>query len=251
MLAVLIVEDDDLIASGLRYALEGEGYAVTHAGDLATAKTVLAETNVDLILLDLSLPDGTGFDLVEALKTHSAAGEGGSLPSLSAAADSEGSDPPSPAVIFLTAADDEGNTVHAFDMGADDYIVKPFRVRELLARVAAVLRRRGSTQAPAEQAGGVEVLTLGRDGLVRIDTATATVSLHGQEVELTALEYRLLLLFAMHKGRVLTRRQILDSLYASAGEYVNDNPLTVYVRRLRQKLGDDLVETVRGLGYKA
>jgi DNA-binding response OmpR family regulator len=224
---ILLVEDDELIASGLCYALQGEGYAVAHANSVAAAKALVAQKRVDLALLDLSLPDGTGFDVFELLQNDTRLAQA--------------------AVIFLTAADDEGNTVHAFDMGADDYIAKPFRVRELLARVAAVLRRLNSsgnaTVAPA--------LTLGSDDNIHLDTGSATVSIDGREVELTALEYRLALLFASNRRRVLTRQQILDSLYASAGEFVNDNTLTVYVRRLRQKLGEDVVQTVRGLGYKA
>jgi DNA-binding response OmpR family regulator len=215
---ILFVEDDALIASGLVYALESEGYAVTHCGTVADAGQAIAKQKFDLAVLDVGLPDGTGFDVLKKLKEH------GDAP-----------------VIFLTAVEDEGNTVLGFDLGADDYITKPFRLRELLARIKAVLRRREGAAA--------DILTLGS---AVINTRTAKVTKNGAEVELTALEYRLLLTFAAHRGQVLTRAQLLESLWDVAGNYVTDNTLTVYVKRLREKLGDEsLIETVRGMGYRA
>jgi DNA-binding response OmpR family regulator len=219
---ILLVEDDAIIASGLVYALEAEGWDVTLSADAASAIKALAEQRFTVALLDLSLPDGSGFAVFERIR--------------------QTSDIP---VIFVTAADDEGNTVKALEMGADDYIKKPFRVRELLARIKTVLRRTG------DDSGGVIWL-----GNAKIDTAKAKVFLGNSEVTLTAMEYRLLLTFAHNKGQVLTRRQILESLWDVAGNFINDNTLTVYVKRLREKLGDDpqepkLIQTVRGLGYKA
>lgn len=150
-------------------------------------------------------------------------------------------------MIFLTAVDDEGNTVKAFDLGADDYITKPFRIRELLARIKVVFKRR-SPGASAE-----EILQLGG---VQIHTTRGKVFQNGCKISLTALEYRLLLAFASHKGQVLSRNQLLEQLWDIAGNFVNDNTLTVYIKRLRENLGDDpqspaLIETVRGLGYRA
>lgn len=219
---ILFVEDDAMIASGLIYALQSDGYAVTHCADTESALKALGLQPFSLALLDLSLPDGDGFMIFEQLRRTS--------------------DMP---VIFVTAADDEGNTVKGLEMGADDYITKPFRVRELLARIKTVLRRAGdSTDA--------EILI----GNLRIDTGRAKVYKGDSEVILTALEYRLLLTFARNKGQTLTRSRILESLWDVAGNFVNDNTLTVYMKRLREKLEDDpqnpvIFITVRGLGYKA
>ncbi|MCL1807078.1 MAG: response regulator transcription factor [Oscillospiraceae bacterium] len=212
---ILFAEDDAVIASGLVYALQAEGYTVTHCPDEASAVRALGEREYSLALLDLSLPDGSGFSVFERIRQTS------QMP-----------------VLFVTAADDEGNTVKALEMGADDYITKPFRVRELLARIKTVLRRAGGKTG--------DVISLGS---VKVDLAKAKVYKDGAEVLLTALEYRLLLTFAHNKGQVLTRGQILESLWDVAGNFVNDNTLTVYIKRLRDKLGETIVQTVRGLGY--
>lgn len=215
---VLFVEDDAIISSGLCYALEGEGYEVTHCATLSEAKDAVAKQLFDLALLDIALPDGSGFDLLRKLREQG-----------------------NTAVILLTAVEDEANTVLGFDLGADDYVTKPFRLLELLSRLKAVLRRR--------EGGAAEVLTLGS---AQINTSTAKVVQNGEEVVLTALEYRLLLTFAANKGRILTRVQLLESLWDRGGSYVTDNTLTVYVKRLREKLGGEhLIETVRGMGYRA
>ncbi len=221
-LNILFVEDDTIIASGLIYALQTEGYTVTHCADTSEAMNALSKQRFSLALLDLSLPDGNGFMVFEQLRRIS--------------------DTP---VIFVTAADDEGNTIKGLEMGADDYITKPFRVRELLARIKTVLRRtQGNTDG---------VLTIGG---VSIDTAKAKVYKSGEEILLSALEYRLLLTFANNKGQLLTRKQILESLWDIDGNFVNDNTLTVYMKRLREKIENDpqnpeIFLTVRGLGYKA
>lgn len=219
---LLFVEDDTMIASGLVYALQTEGYSVTHCADLQSAVSALEEQHFSLALLDLSLPDGNGFAIFEQIKRVS------DIP-----------------VIFVTAADDEGNTVKGLEMGADDYITKPFRVRELLARIKTVMRR---TQNAPETTLSI--------GSVTIDATKAKVYKAGVEIVLTALEYRLLLIFAHNKGQVLTRSRILESLWDVAGNFVNDNTLTVYIKRLREKLEDNWQEpkvilTVRGIGYKA
>ena len=220
---ILIVEDDAIIASGLVYALEQEGYVVTHCKSVSEAKKTItksesATTKFDLAILDMQLPDGTGFDVREQL---------------------QGIDT---AIIFLTVIDDEGNIVRAFEGGADDYITKPFRLREFLARVKRTLSSHGDAERST-------LLTIGE---IAIDTAAGKVYRNEELLELTALEYRLLLTFASNRGQMLTRSQILESIWDSAGNFVEDNTLTVYIKRLREKLGDSVkIETIRGLGYRA
>lgn len=215
MKRILLVEDDDIIASGLVYALEQEGYAVVHSKSAGEAATAILNNKFELAILDMQLPDGTGFDVREKLE------------------DTE------TAVIFLTVVDDEGSIVRAFDGGAEDYITKPFHLRELLARVKRTLNARG---------GEVRTLALGG---VTIDTAAGKAYIDGALLELTALEYRLLLTFAQNKGQMLTRSQILEHIWDSAGNFVEDNTLTVYIKRLREKLGNAVnIETIRGLGYR-
>jgi len=212
---LLFVEDDAVIASGLVYALENEGFFVKHAKDVATAQNAVSEQKYDLAILDIGLPDGTGFDLVGSLKQTGTS------------------------MIFLTAVDDEGNIVRAFEGGADDYVTKPFRLSELMARVKAVLRRR---------TGHDSRLSIGG---VSINISDGKVYAGDSALELTALEYRLLLTFANHKGKILSRGQILNLLWDSAGIFVEDNTLTVYIKRLREKLGEAVnIETVRGVGYR-
>ena len=216
---ILLVEDDAMIASGLIYALEQEGYLVMHCSSVESVKkTITAGRDFALAILDMQLPDGNGFEVRELLRNTDTA------------------------IIFLTVVDDEGNIVRAFEGGADDYIIKPFRLQELLLRIKRTLTRNNKTNTDAG-------LTLGK---IFIDTAAGKAVLENQVLELTALEYRLLLTFASHKGQLLTRTQILDSLWDSAGNFVEDNTLTVYVKRLREKLGDSVtIETVRGVGYRA
>jgi DNA-binding response OmpR family regulator len=216
--AILLAEDDAMIASGLVYALEQEGYAVTHGKNVREARNAIASGHFDLAILDMQLPDGTGFDVRETLKATDTA------------------------VIFLTVVDDEGNIVKAFDGGADDYITKPFRLRELLARVKRTLLTHGGERQSS-------ITTLGG---VTIDTAAGKVHIGDTLLDLTALEYRLLLTFASNKGQILTRSQILDYIWDAAGNFVEDNTLTVYIKRLREKLGGNVnIETVRGIGYRA
>lgn len=220
---ILLVEDDRAIVMGLTYSLEQEGYQVTVQEDCPSALKVLEEQTFDLCLLDLTLPGGSGYDVCRRVK------ELGDTP-----------------VIFLTAMDDEVNVVMGLDMGADDYITKPFRVRELLSRIRSVLRR-------ARRGGeNLHQLTIGS---LTVNTQEARVWKRGEEVFLTALEYRLLLTFLNHPGQVLTRSQLLEGIWDVAGDFVNDNTLTVYIKRLREKLEDNpqgpqIIKTVRGVGYK-
>lgn len=218
---LLIVEDDKSIALGLEYSLGQEGFEVTVCGDVRAALEALKTTRFSLAVLDLSLPDGSGYDICRAAKQQ------GDLP-----------------VIFLTARDDEGSVVMGLDMGADDYITKPFRLRELVSRIRSVLRRTGR--------GGSGVYEYGN---VQINTTQGKVFKNGQDVFLTALEYRLLMTLLSHPGQILSRGQLLESIWDVSGDFVNDNTLTVYIKRLREKIEDDpqnpvIIQTVRGLGYR-
>ena len=222
---ILIVEDDHTIASGIQYSLEQDGFHTTVCHDVESATQEIQEriNKIDLCLLDLSLPDGSGYDLCKRVKAQS--------------------DTP---VIFLTAVDDEVNVVMGLDMGADDYITKPFRIRELLSRIKTVLRRYNKTSVTKTF---VEIEN------IRIYLTEAKVYKNSEEVILTALEYRLLLIFSNHIGQVLTRNQLLEQIWDVAGDFVNDNTLTVYIKRLREKLEDipqqpKIIKTFRGLGYK-
>lgn len=219
-MTVLVVEDDEIILDSLRYSLVQAGYAVTTAGSVREALGCLERGEpFDLCLLDIRLPDGSGFQVCDAIRAR------GSTP-----------------ILFLTACDDEVNTVRALETGGDDYIPKPFRVRELLARMGAVLRR----STPGQPGAAAPVLV----GANQVDLQTGKVYRNGQEVVLTAMEYKLLLVFLRNRGQLLSRGQILNQLWDAAGDYVNDNTLTVYVKRLREKLGDGVIQTVRGIGYR-
>ncbi len=225
---ILLVEDDKTIALGLDYSLGQDGFAVTVCHNVNSALSALEIQDFDLIILDLGLPDGSGYDVCRAVKAKF--------------------DVP---VIFLTACDDEVNVVMGLDMGADDYITKPFRIRELVSRIKTVLRRYRKT---ADGLGKIRAeIALGD---VLINTAQAKVFKNGEEIQLTALEYRLLLTFANNEGMILSRTQLLEGIWDVSGDYVNDNTLTVYIKRLREKVEDDpqqptLIQTVRGLGYRA
>src|SRR5690625_2540146 len=222
---ILLVEDDLTIATGLEYSLQQEGYSTVVCHDFQSAKQVIEQqyTDISLCLFDLSLPDGSGYDLCRLVK------ERGDIP-----------------VIFLTVLDDEVNVVMGLDMGADDYITKPFRIRELLSRIKSVLRRYNKT---------TDVQTTFTIGDIQLNSLKGTVYKGGEEISLTALEYRLFLTLANHYGQVLTREQLLEQIWDIAGDFVSDNTLTVYIKRLREKLEDDpkkpkIIQTIRGLGYR-
>ncbi|HJG29867.1 MAG TPA: response regulator transcription factor [Collinsella ihuae] len=224
---ILLVEDDPLIVESLSELLAREGYAVDAVDSQdrairAAIEPASPQTAVQLVLLDITLAQGNGLAVCGAIKQAR----------------------PELPVIFLTASDDEFTTVTGLTMGADDYIAKPFRPRELLARIAAALRR---TQ-PARH-----IVHLGP---IAIDTDRARVERDGAEVVLSAMEYRLLLLFATNPDKLITREAIRDALWNDAGTYIEENTLTVYINRLRNKIESDptsprLIQTVRGLGYKA
>ena len=220
MIHVLLVEDDLSIVRSLTEFLESEGFSVCHAAGQDDAVALAKKGNFDLVLMDVSLSDGNGFAACAAIKAFS--------------------DVP---VIFLTASGDEGSTVAGFDLGADDYIAKPFRPRELVSRMKNALRRRGGTRS---------VVQLDN---VSVDTDKGVITKNGQEIALSALEYKILLVFIGNRGRMLSRARLLEEIWDIAGDYVNDNTLTVYIKRIREKIEDDpanpkIIKTIRGLGYR-
>ena len=206
---IFLLEDDDAIAMGLTYSLEPEGYEVTRVSTVKEAMLLMADRTFSLYILDLTLPDGSGYDVCRKIK------EKGDFP-----------------VIILTVMEEEVNVVMGLELGADDYITKPFRVRELLARMKSVLRRYTKETA---------------DGVLRykqlcIYTNEGRVEKNGKEIELTAMEYRLLLILMNHKGMILSRNQLLENIWDVEGDFVNDNTLTVYIKRLRGKIETDPAE---------
>ena len=217
---LLLVEDDKGIVASLSEFLGSEGFAVRSVSGQKDALAAVEEEQFDLVLLDVSLSDGNGFAVCSAIKSEKG------IP-----------------VIFLTASGDEYSTVSGFEVGADDYIPKPFRPRELVSRIRNILRLTGSGSS------------LTKLGDVIVDTVKGTASRNGSDLYLSALEYRLLLVFINNRGAVLSRTQLLESIWDIAGEFVNDNTLTVYIKRLREKIELDpqspkIIKTVRGLGYK-
>lgn len=217
---VFLLEDDEAIGIGLKYSLENEGYAVTIATSVKSAFEIINKEKFALYILDLTLPDGSGYDVCKKIKSI------GDFP-----------------VIFLTAYDDEVNVVMGLELGADDYISKPFRVKELIARIKSVLRRYNR-----ESKGIIKI------GNVLINTNKATVFKNGQEVILTAMEYKLFLILLNNRGNILSRNKLLEYIWDVEGDFVNDNTLTVYIKRLRDKIEDDpsapmIIKTIRGLGY--
>lgn len=218
---LFVLEDDAAIGMGLSYSLKNEGYDVTVAKNVKSAYEILNKETFSLYILDLTLPDGSGYDVCREIK------KSGDFP-----------------VIFLTAYDDEVNVVMGLDLGADDYISKPFRIKELLARIKSVLRRY-SKDSPD---GVVSV------GSIKVNTNEAKVYKNGAEIILTAMEYKLLLIIINNRGKVLSRQRLLEDIWDVAGDFVNDNTLTVYIKRLRDKIEEDpakpqIIKTVRGLGY--
>lgn len=217
---ILLVEDDRMIIENLTEFLKTEGFQVWSADGQEKAMKILRNQHFDLILLDITLAQGNGFSTCTQIKSHY------EIP-----------------IIFLTALDDEFSVVTGLDMGADDYISKPFRPRELVSRMRTVLRRNSKTP---------NFLSCRE---IRIDPVKGIVTKRGEEIFLSALEYRLLLVFFQHRGMVMSRSMLLEEIWDIAGEYVNDNTLTVYIKRLRDKIEDNpqepkIIKTVRGLGYK-
>ena len=215
-----LCEDDAGIIKKLKLTLAQEGYDVIAVDRQRDALEAAENESYDLALLDLTFPDGSGYPICSAIKRR------GDIP-----------------VIFLTAADDEFNVVTGFDVGADDYITKPFRPLELVSRIKNALRRYGKSQS------------IFNIGSLRVDTISGAVTRDGEEVILSALEYRLLLMFINNRGAVLTREQLMGKIWDMAGNYANDNALTVCIKRLRDKIEDDpqdpkIIQTVRGMGYR-
>lgn len=217
---ILLVEDDRMIIENLTEFLKTEGFQVWSADGQEKAMKILRNQHFDLILLDITLAQGNGYSTCTQIKSHY------EIP-----------------IIFMTALDDEFSVVTGLDMGADDYISKPFRPRELVSRMRTVLRRNSKTP---------NFLSCRE---IRIDPVKGIVTKRGEEIFLSALEYRLLLVFFQHRGMVMSRSMLLEEIWDIAGEYVNDNTLTVYIKRLRDKIEDNpqepkIIKTVRGLGYK-
>ena len=218
MKKILLIEDNEAIIMGLKYSLEQENFQVISAKTAKESKEKLDNKNIDIVLLDVSLPDGNGFEICKEIK--------------------EKNDIP---IIFLTAQDEETSIVLGLDLGADDYIVKPFRTRELISRIKSVLRRYGKK----EENNIIQY----KD--IKIDTISAKVYKNNKEIIFTSLEYRILLMLFTNQNKLITREQLLEKIWDIAGNFVNDNTLTVYIKRIRKKLEDDsIIKTIRGLGYR-
>lgn len=218
---IFLLEDDEAIGIGLTYSLENEGYNVTLAKSVKEAEKIIDEKEFSLYILDLTLPDGSGYDVCKRIKAK------GDLP-----------------VIFLTAYDNEVNVIMGFELGVDDYISKPFRVKELMLRIKSVMRRYSNETSD----GIIKINNL------KINTNEAKVYKNNEEIILTAMEYRLLLILLSNRGKVLSRTALLENIWDVAGDFVEDNTLTVYIKRLRDKIEEDpakpeFIKTVRGLGY--
>lgn len=213
---ILLVEDNEMIVKGLVYSLSKEGFETNIAYNAQEAESKIESNVYDIIILDVMLPDGNGFELCKHIK--------------------ENKDIP---IIFLTAKDNEKDVVNGFNLGADDYVIKPFRTMELISRIYNVLRRYNKDK---------NVIEIGQ---VRIDLEANRVYVDNKEVEFTALEYKILVLLYTNAGKTVTREKILDKIWDVAGNFVNDNTLTVYVKRIRDKLGkSDVIKTIKGIGYR-
>ena len=210
---ILLVEDNKSIIKGLEYAFAQNGYSCEYCLSLDEAVRK-APFNYDVAVLDIMLPDGNGFDLFKKIRRYS------DLP-----------------VIFLTAVDDEDSVVNGLELGADDYITKPFSTRELIARIKRVANKNSKKN----------IITVSG---VTLDLDKSAVFENGKQLELTALEYKLLSLLMQNAGKVVTRELIFEKIWDVSGNFVNDNPLTVYIKRIRKKLDADIIKTVKGMGYQ-
>lgn len=210
---ILLVEDNKSIIKGLEYAFAQNGYSCEYCLSLDEAVRK-APFNYDAAVLDIMLPDGNGFDLFKKIRRYS------DLP-----------------VIFLTAVDDEDSVVNGLELGADDYITKPFSTRELIARIKRVANKNSKKN----------IITVSG---VTLDLDKSAVFENGKQLELTALEYKLLSLLMQNAGKVVTRELIFEKIWDVSGNFVNDNTLTVYIKRIRKKLDADIIKTVKGLGYQ-
>lgn len=220
---ILLIEDDQSLVNGLSFALKKQGYGLEIARTSLEADALWTEDGYDLVILDVALPDGSGFDICQKIRRTS------KVP-----------------IIFLTAADEETDVIMGLDMGGDDYITKPFKLAIFLSRVNAILRRSSQFSQP-----DAELISNG----IRTQRLTGTVYKDGERIDLTASEYKLLCLFMENPDRILSAEQLLGRLWDCDERYVDNNTLTVYIRRLRTKIEDDpsdpkKVVTVRGMGYK-
>lgn len=220
---ILLVEDDLTLAMGIEYSLKNEGFEVTHSSCVNEAMKSINELDFDMILLDVTLPDGSGYDICREVRKNK--------------------DVP---IIFLTACDEEVNIVMGLDMGADDYLTKPIRVRELIARINAVIRRRGVSNNSDNKKIICKDLT--------IYPLKYEVFKNNEKISLTSVEYKLMLLLIENKDIVLSRKQLLEKIWDVEGDFIEEKTLNVYIKRLREKLGENeqtsYIETVRGIGYK-
>ena len=219
---LLLVEDDESLAIGIEFTLKDEGYEILRACTIKQAKEFFEADEIDLIILDVNLPDGNGYDLCREIRKKS--------------------DVP---IMFLTALDEEVNIVLGLEIGGDDYITKPFRVRELLSRVKALLRRNSKNISTGNKL---------KSGDLEIDTSTASVKKLDKDITLTAQEYKLLLTFLYKPGIILKRDEILKELIEGEDVFFDENTLSVYIKRIREKIEDDskvpeYIVTQRGLGY--
>ncbi|WP_195987323.1 response regulator transcription factor [Clostridium sp. D53t1_180928_C8] len=226
MIKILFVEDDLPLALGMEYTLKQEGFDVIHAKNLSEARAQYKNNEFNIILLDVMLPDGTGYEFCKTIR------ESSEIP-----------------IIFMTACDEEGNVVMGLDMGGDDYITKPIRVKELVSRINAVLRRKGV--APKKEENKNKIIS----GDITVELLKYKVYKKDKVIELTTIEYKLLLLLIKNNGNVLERNLLLERLWDTDGNFVDGNSLTVYIKRLREKVEDDIktpayIETVRGIGYR-
>ena len=218
MIKVLLVEDNNAIILGLEYLFKEEGFEYSIVKNKRATLNILDKETFDVVLLDVSLPDGNGFDICKYIKKKK------NIP-----------------VIFLTAKDEEKDVVMGFDLGADDYIIKPFRNRELVSRIKNVLRRKNNLDNCLQIKN------------IKINTETGKVYKDEEEITLTKLEYKILVNLFSNRNKLITREEILNDIWDIAGNFVEDNTLTVYIKRIREKIGDKeskIIETVRGIGYR-
>lgn len=222
-LKIFLIEDDYALAMGTEYALQDEGMQVWHAKDFTAVQQIFQEQSgeFDLILLDVMLPDANGYEVFEWIQTQNK-----SIP-----------------IIFLTALDDEGNVVHGLSIGASDYVSKPFRMKELVARIRANIHKNKipEPQSPLQNSG------------LQLDEEHYCVWKNGDRIELTPSEFRLLRHLMRHPGQTLTREQLMEALWSANEVFVDDNTLSVYIRRIREKIDDkekeSHIKTIRGIGY--
>lgn len=222
---VLLVEDDRAVALAVIYSLKKEGFTVEHAMNLKTARAFIKD-DIDMILLDLMLPDGDGYELCSEIRES-----GNNVP-----------------IIFMTACDEEANIVTGLDLGADDYVTKPVKIKELVSRINAVLRRKGRDIKEAES-------NIMKSNNIEVDKGAHIVKKDGADVSLTLNEFKLIKMFMENHPNVLTRNLILEKLWDIEGNFIDDNALSVYIKRLREKIEEDsknpqFIVTVRGVGYK-